>query len=336
MIRICLLGVGNMGGVHFQRYIQLMQEGKPVKLVAIFDLDIQHMQDVLAKTQDFAEQIHWYDDFDRMMECEVPDAVDIALPDNLHCEYTIRAMQAGAHVICEKPMAMNNVEAAQMLEASQTFGRQLMIAHCCRFMQPYVQLKKLVDSGDMGQAKMASFYRMSSTPTWSYDNWLLNRETSAGCLLDMHIHDIDMLQWLFGKPQALCATGHNLIPGSGVDELIVQYKYPNLIACAQSSWCIRGDNVPFMYGYQVAFEKGSIFCQDGVMTIYREGRPPEVILNDSGVTDGYYREIEYFVQRLHDHQPIIEAAGSNSAIAVHLAQLENESIQKGGIWIAVQ
>lgn len=209
-----------------------------------------------------------------------------------------------------------------------------MIAHCCRFAEPYIRLKKLVESGALGRPRMASFYRMSAMPKWLRDNWLLKQDTSGGCLLDMHIHDIDIVQWVFGIPEALCAMGLNMIPGSGIDALTAQYRYADFIATAQSNWCVQGDNVPFMYGYQVAFEKGSIICRDGALTCYREGLPPEEDA-EAAASDGYYGEILYFIRSLEQHKSIREANGPDSASTVHIAQRELDSIREGGAWVII-
>lgn len=334
MIRICLAGFGNMGNVHFERYLKLMKNGEPVKLVAVYDVARTRFDRTMEACSDMKDEIRFYDDFEGMIQAERPDAVDIVLPDHLHCEYTCRAFAAGVHVLCEKPMALSNDETEKMLAAAQGAGKKLMIAHCCRFDAPYRKLKKIVENTELGSPRIASFYRMSGLPGWSEKNWLLNQTTSGGCILDMHIHDVDMLQWVFGKPDAVSALGVNTIPGSGIDSLSAQYRYSDFAACIQSSWSVQGKEVPFMFGYHVEFENGSIFCRDGAVTVYRDGQPPEVNAEENQ-EDGYYEEIRYFADCLESGREMDECCASESAAAVHLALLERESVQEGGKWLPV-
>jgi len=76
-----------------------------------------------------------------------------------------------------------------------------MVAQVIRFWPEYVKLKEIFDSGSLGKMVSISCARLSPTPTWAWNNWLLDSERSGGALLDLHIHDTDFLLYLLGKPQ---------------------------------------------------------------------------------------------------------------------------------------
>jgi predicted dehydrogenase len=329
MVRICLAGFGNMGRTHFERYQRLTGEGEPVALVALYDLDRARFSQVQG------EDVRFYDDFDEMLDREKPDAVDITLPDHLHARYAIQAMNRGVDVLCEKPMALSPEQVSAMLETAKRTGRRLMIAHCCRFMDAYALLRQYVMEGRLGRPQMAGFYRMSGPPTWSRDGWLLNAQASGGCLLDMHIHDVDILQWVFGMPSALCALGINAISGAGIDGLSTQYKYPGFIANIQANWSVFGKDVSFLSGYHVEFERGSILSRNGTTTVYQVDCDP-IVRHDDEVHDGYYREILEFVRCIQQERPVGNAQASSVAKSMELVFLERDSILEDGAWMRVQ
>ena len=128
--------------------------------------------------------------------------VDVCLPTDLHAEVTVAALEAGKHVLCEKPMALTVAECDRMVAAAKASGRFLMIAHCIRFWPEYIALKEIVDSGQYGKVTSALFRRISGLPKWS--EWFPNPQRSGGAILDLHIHDVGLYQ----LPAGDAATGH--------------------------------------------------------------------------------------------------------------------------------
>ena len=127
------------------------------------------------------------------------DVVDICLPTDLHADFAVRALQMGKHVVCEKPMAISLAEADRMIEAARKSGRRLMIAHCIRFWPEYVELRRLVESGELGHLLSLSLTRYSPFPSWGSDNWLADERRAGGAALDLHIHDTDFAAYLMGR-----------------------------------------------------------------------------------------------------------------------------------------
>ena len=132
MLRVGIIGIGGMGQLHFDRYRRLETEGYPIKLVSICDIDEAKLRgtdavgDVGATVkpgQHDLSSYSLYTDMDDMLKNEQLDFVDIALPTYLHAEASIKAMEAGFHVLCEKPMALDSRQCLEMIAASQRTGR---------------------------------------------------------------------------------------------------------------------------------------------------------------------------------------------------------------------
>ncbi len=140
-----------------------------------------------------------YTDFEEMARDPEIDAVIIGLPNSLHAPVTIQMLEAGKHVLCEKPMATTVVEAERMLEASQRTGRKLMIAHMWRFDREILWLRDLVTSGQLGK-----IFKAKSHAIWLYEgpkpeSWFVQKKfAGGGALADMGIHSIDTLRYVLG------------------------------------------------------------------------------------------------------------------------------------------
>jgi len=140
-----------------------------------------------------------YADFAAMAADPDIEAVVIGLPNYLHAPVTIQMLEAGKHVLCEKPMAMTVAEAEQMIEAGERTGRKLMIGHMWRFDREILWLRDLVASGALGR-----IFKVKSHAIWLYEgppagSWFVqHRFAGGGALADMGIHSIDTLRYVLG------------------------------------------------------------------------------------------------------------------------------------------
>ena len=208
-MRVAIVGVGGMGTNHFN--IHKNMEG--TTLVAACDIQIDQLK---AKCE--GTDIRAYADFYEMLEAEKPDVVDVCTPTYLHAEHSIAAMRAGAHVICEKPMALCREDAERIMAAAKETGKVFMAAHVLRFMGPYAYLHNVIKSNKYGKPLKIRMSRMSGTPMWSYENWMLDKSKSGHAVLDLMIHDIDLVQYTFGQPRDIVGTHYEM------NEL-TNYKY---------------------------------------------------------------------------------------------------------------
>jgi len=152
-VKIGLVGTGEIGQVHAQAHAAT--EGTELCLAALVQPEAE---------QRFSEQYtaRLYPSFDTLLEDATVDAVDICLPNDLHRQFAVRALQAGKHVLCEKPIALTLDDADAMLDAARRADRFLMIGHVLRFWPEYRTAKEALDAGAVGQPLAISARRMVS------------------------------------------------------------------------------------------------------------------------------------------------------------------------------
>ena len=141
-----------------------------------------------------------YGSFTDMLARETPDAVSIAAPNKMHMPLTIQALEAGCHVLCEKPMARTAAEAADMIDAARKHRRKLMINFNQRFEPHHRAMKSIIESGRLGDIYFVrtTWHRRRGVPRW----YTLTRDVcGGGGLIDLGVHRLDLAMWLCGYPQ---------------------------------------------------------------------------------------------------------------------------------------
>ncbi|MDQ6419713.1 Gfo/Idh/MocA family oxidoreductase [Paenibacillus sp. LHD-117] len=340
VLKAGLIGIGFMGRVHLAQYSRLEKEGYPIRLTAVCDIDQRKFHNVFVEgnLNESIENIDFspyrlYGDIDEMLASEELDFVDIALPTDLHADVSVRALKRGLHVLCEKPMALNATGAHRMLEAAEQAGLTLMIAQCLRFWPVYEYLKACVAEERYGAPLAGTFFRGCSPPVWSHGNWMLNEERSGGILLDLHVHDVDMINWLFGLPDSVSCMGRNVYPGSGFDIVSTHYSYPDgKVILAQSDGTLQGD-FGFEMSFRVNFERGNLIFEKGVLTDHPAegtGFKPEL---DENL--GFYREIRYFAERIAAGEPVERSLPADTLGTIRIAEAERLSAVRGGEWVKI-
>ena len=163
---------------------------------------------LLAEAVDQYPGARGYADFTEMLRQERPDAVSIALPNKLHRSFSIQALEAGCHVLCEKPMARNATEALAMARTAERCERKLMINFNQRFESPvYSLLKEWLDAGRFGKLYYVKsrWSRRRGVPWW----YPLSREMcGGGALVDLGVHVLDRAMWWCGFPEPEWVLGN--------------------------------------------------------------------------------------------------------------------------------
>lgn len=338
MLKVGLVGIGFMGRMHLQNYVRLQNEGYPVQVTAICDKDKKKFQGIFTEGNiqlpgtdiDFSPY-RLYVDFDRMLEEEELDVVDISLPTYLHAPLALKALNKGVHVLCEKPMALTSIEAKEMIEASKISGSKLMIAQVLRFWPAYEYLKETVDSGRYGRVISAYFFRGGTPPKWTYENWMIHGDTSGGGLLDMHIHDIDMVHWLFGKPQAVSSLSIDVLDSHSYDAMSTNYVYPDSkVVNTQVDRVMCGD-FGFHMSYRVNFEQGTLVYEKREVKDYpNQGKAftPEL-----SPDTGYFREIHYFLEAVRHDRAVERALPEDTLTSLRIAEAERSSALQRGVLV---
>lgn len=193
------IGVIGCGSIARRRHLIEYAENPNTQITAVVDI-------VKERAQEMAEQYNAvpYTNYQEMLENSEIDAVSVCLPNHLHASVTIDALNAGKHVLCEKPMATSIEEAESMIKTAKENSKFLMIAHNQRFVSSHQQAKKLLDSGELG--KVYSFKTTFGHPgpeRWSIDgrgSWFFDKEKAfIGALGDLGVHKSDLIRYLFGE-----------------------------------------------------------------------------------------------------------------------------------------
>ena len=332
MLRVGIVGFGFMGRMHYAQWKAM--EGADV--VAICDANPNIVEDTkkavgniegAAGEVDF-DSLDLYSDYNKMLTEAKLDAISITLPTFLHPNFSIKALEAGLHVLCEKPMALNVDDCRRMITAAAQSGKVLMIGHCVRFWPEYAKTKEIVDSGKYGKVIAATFQRLGAAPTWGDDNWFSDDARSGGVALDLHIHDTDYVQYLFGMPKSVFSRQAKAA-GAGAIHITTQYIYDdNKVVTAEGGWAMT-PAFGFEMSFNIALEKATIVydCTRtpafGVCPAQGEVFTPEVAAGD-----GYSIEIAHFAALTagRDVTEVITLAGSLDSVKIVLA--EKESAEK--------
>lgn len=191
-VRVGLVGCGNIGRVHLEGY----KNAKNIEVVALCDIDPAN----LKKASEMFGIEKVYSSEEEMLKNEQLDAVDVCVWNCNHAKCTIDALNAGLHVLCEKPMATSAKEAEEMAEAAKRNNKLLMIAFVMRFMDEGKIAKDFIDNGYIGDIyySKATYLRRHGAP----GGWFNNKKMSAGGpVIDLGVHVIDFTRYLMGRPQ---------------------------------------------------------------------------------------------------------------------------------------
>lgn len=159
---------------------------------------------------------HAYDDWQQMLDVHTFDLVCIATPTVTHAPMTLAALQAGAHVLCEKPVAMTSAEAKTMLDEAERLGRLHMLDHELRFNPNRQKVKSLIDEGFIGNLRHANIANITSgwgdPASRPKDDWWSLTSEGGGRLGANGSHQIDLIRWWFGEVASVSGQALTLVP----------------------------------------------------------------------------------------------------------------------------
>lgn len=326
MLKAGLIGFGGIvKGAHLPGYKALEAMGK-VKLVAACDIRPEAFTEGVELNigggDSSFEGLHTYTDLEEMLASEELDFIDIAVPTYLHKKYAVDMLNRGYLVMSEKPMALTYEDCQEMVAASN--GR-LMIGQCLRFCPEYLYLKKLIEDGTYGKVTGGSFRRLSAAPTWGWENWFMDPSRSGGVIFDLHIHDLDIIRFLFGEPKAVsCVAG-----GQQITEYafaVSRMDYDGMSIFAEGRW--DQQQMPFVADYRVSFEKANVVLEGGAITVYPyEGEPFKA---DITPADMYMKEIEYITDIFQSGEANLQNPPESAAESIRLAETLKKSADNGG------
>lgn len=320
MIKVGVLGLGFMGQMHFNCY----KNNPLAQVVAVGDLDPNKLS-ADAKVEGNIEGNEPLDlsgvrattDIQSLLQDPEIDLLDFCLPTRLHAEFTIAALNAGKHVLCEKPMAFSVEDCDAIIAAQEKSGKSLLIGHCLRFWPQYLKAHELITNGTLGDIAYTRFFRFGGAPTWS--RWLMTGSQSGGAVLDMHVHDIDTALWWFGKPDSISTSG---VISEGlplkVDTAWTYEGGPQVHI--HGGWDRNGGG--FSMGFDITGSKASLYwdsSQGETMHLFQGGKDTPLEVDG---TMAYQAEIDYLLQCIESGERPSRVTPESSRLSVELAREE--------------
>ncbi len=268
-----------------------------------------------------------YRDFRAMLDDPSVDLVDICAPTFAHPELAIAALEAGKHVLCEKPLARTAQLARDIVIAAKGAKGFCMPAMCMRFWPGWTWLKEVIDAKRFGKVLGARFRRVAEPPGWGRHNFLAG-EKSGGALLDLHIHDTDFVQYCFGRPRRVFSTGYTQLSGA-IDHVVTQYEVASgAIVHAEGSWAMT-PGFGFSMSYTVNFENATadydLARGTEALRLFEAGQPPKTIPPEA--TDGYVAELRYLIDCIRSGQSPTAVTVADGLAAIEICEAEEQSIR---------
>jgi predicted dehydrogenase len=320
-----------MGVTHLRAYLANPQ----ARVVAVCDAVrvpvngiLQGVSGNIKKSNDIdlGTDVKVYRTTEELLADAAVELVDLCTPTPLHAPQVIAALNAGKHVICEKPLARTSAEAREILRVAANSPGILMPAFCMRFWPGWSWLKQVVEEQTYGKVLAARFRRDSAMPAWSQQGTYSGGQDLGGALFDLHIHDADFVNHLFGKPTGVFSTG--VLAASGaINHVITQYDYPGGPSVyAEGSWLMaKGFNMTYTLFCEQATIDFDLARGADALQVSETGKDPRVV--EAGEGDGYSKEIDYIIECVSQRRAPKVVTALDGMTALEICEAEEQSIR---------
>jgi predicted dehydrogenase len=333
-VNVAVVGLGFMGVTHLRAY----QSIRGARILAVCDSVRQPVNGVIpgvggnihgADALDLGKNLRAYTRIEDLLGDPEVDLVDLCVPTPLHVPLAVAALKAGKHVVCEKPLARDTAAARKIVDAARKSKGFLMPAMCMRFWPGWSWLREAVNDGRYGKVLAARFRRVSESPAWSKGSYL-DGGKSGGALLDLHIHDSDFVQFLFGMPKSVFASGITRLSGA-IDHVVAHYEVAcGAVVSAEGSW-LMSQGHGFSMGYTINFENATVDFDSArgadALKIFEEKRKPRVVRTKG--PDGYGGELRHVIESIQAGTPPTIVTPTDALNAVRICEAEEKSIKTG-------
>ena len=199
------IGIIGCGGIANGKHMPALKKLPQVEMVAFCDIIEEK---AIKAAKDFGVPgAKVFTDYKQLLEEKDIDVVHVLTPNKQHSFITVDALEAGKHVMCEKPMAINSAEAKKMLDAAHRTGKKLTIGYQSRFRPNSMYLKKMIEAGDLGEIYYANAtaIRRRAVPTWGV--FLDEENQGGGPLIDIGTHALDLTLWEMNNYEPAMVVG---------------------------------------------------------------------------------------------------------------------------------
>ncbi|UYO99464.1 Gfo/Idh/MocA family oxidoreductase [Oceanotoga sp. DSM 15011] len=316
MLNIGLIGCGMMGKVHTNAYKNLKD----------VDFNVKYVSDFIKEKSDFCEKELNTSTatFEEIINDEEIDVIDLCTPTYTHKNLAIKAAKKGKNIFCEKPIALNEKDAQEIIDVCKENNVKLMIGHVVRFFPEYKKAKMLIENNEIGKATIARFYRGGVYPSHGIDNWFNDLEKSGGVFVDLSIHDFDFLRTIFGEIESIEARSAKISYGNikNFDHGTAILKFKNgKIAHVEGSWA-EPENMPinFKTDYEIFGDDGMLnYDSEKSLTFRIQKNKQYTRMNPSNINP-YMEEIKAFLLSIiNNEEPPVSGEEALKSLKVALA-----------------
>jgi len=340
MLHVGIAGIGFMGMIHYLAY----QRAGGEKIVAVCSRDEKKLRGDWRGIQgNFGPPgqmmdlsgVAKYSRLEELLADPGVDVVDICLPPSLHADAAVAALQAGKHVLCEKPIAVSVEDAERMVRAAKAANKQLLIGHVLPFFPEYEFALRTAQSGQYGRVLGGHFKRIISDPKWLADFY--DPVKVGGPVVDLHIHDAHFIRLVCGQPRAVFSTGR--LRDDVVDFVNTQFLFADdELSVTASSGVLYQQGRAFTHAFEIYLERATLLFDFAVI----DGQgvtamPLTVLTGDDRVLrpelgsgdpiDGFVRELHEMVRAVQGGQPSPILAGDLARDALVLCHRQCESVR---------
>lgn len=298
MLKIAIVGAGGMGTVHYRNY-QYIDQCRVVAVVGTSERDRENAAEW---------GLPLYVSIGDMLESEPVDVVDICTPTFLHKTHAMESLSYGRETIVEKPAALSKEDAEEMFALAEEKGCRLYVAQVVQFTKEIGFLREFVEKGTFGKPLDAYFERLSSCPEWAQGGWMLDKNKSGLLPFDLHIHDLDVIISLFGKPEKIQVMESGRKECGYEEHYRMIYEYENLNVVAEAAWYHA--NFPFRAAWRVCFENAVVVYDGKELTAYPYHQEPisfdieDEVKVPTGInvppTGWYLNELRHFISCIQE------------------------------------
>jgi predicted dehydrogenase len=344
VIRAGIAGIGFMGWIHWLAY----QRSGQATAAAICSRDPKKRSGDWTGIQgNFGppgEQVDLgnvacYETLDELLADDTINLIDICLPPHLHRDAACRALAAGKHVFCEKPLALTAADCDAIVQSAEDAGKLLLVGHVLPWFAEYATAIDLINSGQYGAALGGTFKRVISDPQWIPD--FFNPATVGGPLVDLHVHDAHLIRYLFGMPRRVHSVGR--LRGQVVEycNTLMEFDDPRIVVAATSG-VVGQQGRPFTHGFEIHLEQATLIYEQAVvggegrllmpLTILGpDGQATPVELPESDEISPFVNEIDAAARGVAANRPSELLGGDLARDAIVLCHKQSESAQRGAV-----
>ena len=284
MLKVGIIGCGKIAQVrHLPEYAQ----NPGAEIVGLYDINQERAGELAAQ---YNAKV--YASYEDMLNDPAIDAVSVCSANVSHAQITVAALEAGKHVLCEKPMATTPEDCERMVRAARKSGRLLMIDQNQRLAGAHLKARELIRAGAIGRpVTFRTAFRHGGPETWSVDpgrnTWFFDKKRAAmGAMADLGVHKTDLIQYLLDQvvvetTARLCTLDKKFADGSPItvdDNAVCIYRMSGgTVGTMTASWTNYGpeDNSTVIDG------------TEGVLRIYDDPAHTLVLIRRDGTVENY-------------------------------------------------